>query len=81
MSLPANSVSTADLVAAARGMHLRDPQPIFKDPYAHLLCGWFFGLVLRFRPLEIRCLQVRLEARRTNHHVRRHASSLCRAGP
>ncbi len=52
MSLPANSVSTADIVAAARGMHLRDPQPIFKDPYAHLLCGWFFGLVLRFRPLE-----------------------------
>ncbi len=52
MSLPVNSVSTADLVAAARAMHMRDPTPIFEDPYAHVLCGWFFGLVLRFRPLE-----------------------------
>lgn len=52
MSLPAYSVSTADLVAAARALHMRDPTPIFEDPYAHLLCGRFFGLVLKFRPLE-----------------------------
>lgn len=52
MSLPAYSVSTSDLVAAARALHMRDPIPIFEDPYAHLLCGWFFGLVLKFRPLE-----------------------------
>ena len=31
---------------------MRDPTPIFEDPHAHLLCGWFFGLVLKFRPLE-----------------------------
>ena len=31
---------------------MRNPTPIFDDPYAHILCGWFFGLVLRFSPLE-----------------------------
>lgn len=62
MSLPANSVSTADLVAAARAAHMRTEKPIFDDPYAHLLCGWFFKLTLRFRPLEYLLRKIALEA-------------------
>lgn len=52
MSLPVNKVSTADLVAAARGWHTRHPTPIFEDPYAKQLCGPVLGLALRFRPFE-----------------------------
>lgn len=62
MSLPTRSISTADVVAAARGAHTRTEQPIFDDPYAHFLCGWFFGLVLRFRPLEYVVNKLVLEA-------------------
>ena len=62
MSLPATTVSTADLTAAARALHMRDPTPIFSDPYAHLLCGWFFGLVLRLPPLEYVVNKVALDA-------------------
>ena len=51
MSLPVSNVSTADIVCAARGWHLREPTPIFEDPYAKLLCGRFLGLALRFPPL------------------------------
>ena len=52
MSLPVNKVSTADLVASARGWHMRHPTPIFDDPYAKKLCGPVLGLALRFRPFE-----------------------------
>lgn len=52
MSLPVNKVSTADLVASARGWHMRHPTPIFEDSYAKDLCGPVLGLALRFRPFE-----------------------------
>ena len=44
--------STADTVAAVRALHQRQPLRIFEDPYAHQLCGSFWRLVLRIRPLE-----------------------------
>ena len=44
--------STADTVAAVRALHQRQPVRIFEDPYAHQLCGSFWRLVLRIRPLE-----------------------------
>ena len=44
--------STADTAAAARADHQRDRVRIFEDPYAELLCGWFWRLILRIRPLE-----------------------------
>ena len=44
--------STADTVAAVRALHQREPVRIFEDPYACQLCGWFWRLVLRIRPLE-----------------------------
>ena len=44
--------STADPAAAARAGHQRDRVRIFEDPYAQLLCGRFWRLVLRIRPLE-----------------------------
>ena len=44
--------STAEVVAAVRALHQRRPVRIFEDPYAKLLCGWFWRLVLWIRPLE-----------------------------
>jgi len=44
--------STAETVAALRAVHQREPVRIFEDPYAKFLCGWFWRLVLRIRPLE-----------------------------
>ena len=52
MSLPANTISTADWVAAARDWHLRNTAALFKDPYARLLCGRPLQLVRLIRPLE-----------------------------
>ena len=52
MSLRSWAVSTADITAVARAWHLRHQVPVFEDPYARFLCGRFFGLALRFRPLE-----------------------------
>ena len=39
-------------MAALRAVHQREPVRIFEDPYAKFLCGWFWRLVLRIRPLE-----------------------------
>ena len=47
-----SKTSTADIAAAIRAGHQRDRVQIFEDPYAKLLCGWFWRLVLRIRPLE-----------------------------
>lgn len=47
-----SGTSTADTAAAIRAIHQRERVRIFKDPYAGLLCGWFWRLVLRIRPLE-----------------------------
>lgn len=44
--------STAEVTAAVRALHQREPVRIFEDPYAKFLCGWFWSLVLRIRPLE-----------------------------
>lgn len=44
--------STAETVAAFRAVHQRDSAQIFEDPYAQFLCGPFWRLVLRVRPLE-----------------------------
>ena len=44
--------STAETVAALRAVHQREPVRIFEDPYAKFLCGSFWRLVLRIRPLE-----------------------------
>ena len=44
--------STAETVAAVRARHHRSPVRIFEDPYAKFLCGWFWRLALRLRPLE-----------------------------
>ncbi len=47
-----SGTSTADTVAAVRAIHQRDRVRIFEDPYAGILCGWFWRLVLRIRALE-----------------------------
>ena len=52
MSLPVNKVSTADLVAGARALHLKTETPVFRDPFAHKLCGIPLRIVIRVRPLE-----------------------------
>ena len=52
MSLPKNTISTADWVAAARDWHLRNTVGLFEDPYARLLCGRPLQLVRTIRPLE-----------------------------
>ncbi len=52
MSLPANKVSTADFVAAARAWQTMQGSSVFVDPYARDLCGPFLGLALRFRPFK-----------------------------
>ena len=52
MSLPTNTISTADWVAAARDWHLRNTAALFEDPYAKLLCGRPLKLVRTIRPLE-----------------------------
>ena len=44
--------STAETVAALRALHQRNPVRIFEDPYAEFLCGSFWRMVLRIRPLE-----------------------------
>ena len=44
--------STAETAAAVRAMHQRERVRIFEDPHAKLLCGRFWRLVLRIRPLE-----------------------------
>ena len=43
--------STAELTAAVRANHQRNPVRLFEDPLARFLCGWFWRLVVRFRPL------------------------------
>ncbi len=60
MSLPVNSVSTADLVSAARAWHLRSPNPVFEDPFARVLCGRLLGLALKMPPVEWFLFQVAL---------------------
>ncbi len=50
--LRSSGISTADTVAAIRAIHQRERVRIFKDPYAGILCGWFWRLVLRISPLE-----------------------------
>ena len=52
MALPVHTVSTADLVAAARALHREDANPIVDDPFAHRLCGRFLGVALVFPPLK-----------------------------
>lgn len=52
MSLPTNTISTADWVAAARDWHLRNTAGLFEDPYASKLCGWRLKLVRLIRPVE-----------------------------
>ena len=44
--------STAEVTAAVRAFHQREPVRIFEDPYAKFLCGWFWRLALRIPPLE-----------------------------
>ncbi|MCY4355025.1 MAG: class I SAM-dependent methyltransferase [Truepera sp.] len=44
--------STAEVAAAVRAMHQRERVRIIEDPYAKFLCGRFWQLVLRIRPLE-----------------------------
>ncbi len=58
MSLPKPSslhqksrASTAELAAAVRAHHQRNPVRLFEDPFARFLCGWFWRLVVRLRPL------------------------------
>ena len=46
-----NRASTAELAAAVRANHQRNPVRLFEDPFAGLLCGWFWRLVVRIRPL------------------------------
>ena len=43
--------STAELTAAVRANHQRNPVRLFEDPFARYLCGWFWRLVIRVRPL------------------------------
>ena len=43
--------STAELTAAVRANHHRNPVRAFEDPCARFLCGWFWRLVVRIRPL------------------------------
>lgn len=43
--------STAELTAAVRANHQRNPVRAFEDPCARFLCGWFWRLVVRLRPL------------------------------
>ena len=42
--------STADLVAAVRALHQRDPVRLINDPYAIVLCGRYLRRILRIRP-------------------------------
>ena len=49
--LRSSGISTADTVAAIRAIHQRERVRIFKDPYAGILCGWFWRLVLRISPV------------------------------
>ena len=44
--------STAELTAAVRAGHLRNPVRLFEDPFAKFLCGWFWRLVTDFPPLS-----------------------------
>ena len=44
--------STAELTAAVRASHQRNPVRLFEDPFARVLCGWFWRLVIWFRPLS-----------------------------
>ena len=46
-----SKTSTADTVAAVRAQHHGERVRIFADPYAILLCGRFWRLVTRIRPL------------------------------
>lgn len=43
--------STAELAAAVRAHHQRNPVRLFEDPFARFLCGWFWRLVVRLSPL------------------------------
>ena len=43
--------STAELTAAVRANHQRNPVRLFEDPFARFLCGWFWRLVVWLRPL------------------------------
>ena len=52
VALPVHTVSTADLVAAARALHRERANPIADDPFAHRLCGRLLGLALVFPPLK-----------------------------
>ena len=56
--------STADLVAAVRALHQRDPVRLIDDPYAIVLCGRYVRRILRIRPAgtDHRALSVRLAA-------------------
>lgn len=62
MALPVNKISTADIVCAVRGWHSGDTSPVFKDPYAHLLCGPILGPLARFRPLGGLAIRIFLQA-------------------
>ena len=44
--------STAELTAAVRASHQRNPVRLFEDPFAKFLCGWFWRLVVRLPPLS-----------------------------
>ena len=44
--------STAELTAAVRANHQRNPVRLFEDPFARFLCGWFWRLVVRLPPLS-----------------------------
>ena len=49
--LQKSRASTAELTAAIRASHQRNPVRLFEDPFARLLCGGFWRLVIRLRPL------------------------------
>lgn len=44
--------STAEITAAVRASHQRNPVRLFDDPFASSLCGWFWRLVIRLPPLH-----------------------------
>lgn len=44
--------STAELAAAVRASHQRNPVRLFDDPLARFLCGWFWRLVIGLPPLS-----------------------------
>ena len=61
MENPSKPSKTADLVAAARAVHMiRHKPPLFEDPFAKQLCGKFWQRIIRSKFLTLLMVDILL---------------------